>query len=130
METTLQDFFAEFRQSIMAGGEANSTSSLREFVTIFGNELAATGSVEDFDLKGHEAASLFEKYDQWAKNKSAEYALADLDSGKITFAELEKTRADYSTGSYLVIAPLVFLVLANRAIRKDELRVRSADRLR
>jgi nucleoside recognition membrane protein YjiH len=47
-----------------------------------------------------------------------------------TFAELEKTRADYSTGSYLVIAPLVFLVLANRAIRKDELRVRSADRLR
>lgn len=50
MEMTLQDFFAEFRQDIMAGGEANSTSSLREFVTIFGNELAETGSVEDFNF--------------------------------------------------------------------------------
>ena len=47
MEMALQDFFAEFRQGIMAGGEVNNTSSLREFVTIFGDELAATGSVED-----------------------------------------------------------------------------------
>lgn len=50
MEIALQDFFAEFRQGIMAGGEANNTSSLREFVTIFGDELAATGSVEDFNF--------------------------------------------------------------------------------
>ena len=50
MEIVLQDFFAEFRQGIMAGGEANNTSSLREFVTIFGDELAATGAVEDFNF--------------------------------------------------------------------------------
>ncbi len=41
-----------------------------------------------------------------------------------------KARADFEAGSYIVVIPLVFLVLANRAIRKDELRVRSADRLR
>lgn len=50
MEVTLQEFFAEFRQGIMAGGEANNTSSLREFVTFFGNELAETGSVEEIDF--------------------------------------------------------------------------------
>jgi hypothetical protein len=50
MEIAIQDFFAEFRQDIMAGGEANNTSSLREFVSIFGNELAETGSVEDFNF--------------------------------------------------------------------------------
>jgi len=50
MEMALQDFFAEFRQDILAGGEANNTSSLREFVTKFGNELAETGSVEDFNF--------------------------------------------------------------------------------
>jgi hypothetical protein len=50
MEMTLQDFFAEFRQDIMAGGEANNISSLREFVTIFGDELAETGSAEDLNF--------------------------------------------------------------------------------
>lgn len=50
MEAAIQDFFAEFRQNIMAGGEANKTSSLRQFVNIFGNELAETGSIEDFNF--------------------------------------------------------------------------------
>jgi hypothetical protein len=36
----------------------------------------------------------------------------------------------FETGSYIVIIPLVFLVLANRSIRKDEMKVRAADRLR
>jgi hypothetical protein len=41
-----------------------------------------------------------------------------------------KARANFDTGTYIVVIPLVFLVLANRAIRKDELKVRAADRLR
>jgi hypothetical protein len=41
-----------------------------------------------------------------------------------------QSMVDYTTGSYLVLVPLVFLWLANRAIRSDELRVRSSDRLR
>ncbi len=36
----------------------------------------------------------------------------------------------YDTGTYIVLIPLVFLVLANRAIRKDEKLVRSTDRIR
>jgi hypothetical protein len=38
--------------------------------------------------------------------------------------------AVYDTGAYIALIPLVFLVLANRAIRKDEKMVRSTDRLR
>ncbi len=41
-----------------------------------------------------------------------------------------KVMADFSIGTYIVAVPIVLLVLANRAIRKDELRVRAADRLR
>lgn len=40
------------------------------------------------------------------------------------------TQAVYESGTYVVLIPLVFLVLANRAIRKDERMIRSADRLR
>jgi glucan phosphoethanolaminetransferase (alkaline phosphatase superfamily) len=39
-------------------------------------------------------------------------------------------KADFETGTYIVIVPLVFLVLANRSIRKDEIKVKAADRLR
>lgn len=46
------------------------------------------------------------------------------------FSESISARADYSTGTYIVVIPLIFLVLANKAIRKDELKVRAADRLR
>jgi hypothetical protein len=38
--------------------------------------------------------------------------------------------AIYESGAYIALIPLVFLVLANRAIRKDEKMVRSTDRLR
>lgn len=38
--------------------------------------------------------------------------------------------AVYDAGAYIALIPLVFLVLANRAIRKDEKIVRSTDRLR
>ena len=36
----------------------------------------------------------------------------------------------YDAGMYIALIPLVFLVLANRAIRRDEKMVRSTDRLR
>jgi len=40
------------------------------------------------------------------------------------------TQAVYGIGSYIALLPLVFLVLANRDIRKDEKMVKSTDRLR
>ena len=38
--------------------------------------------------------------------------------------------AVYDTAAYIALMPLVFLVLAHRAIRKDEKMVRSTDRIR
>ncbi|MEI6122591.1 MAG: DUF4293 domain-containing protein [Bacteroidota bacterium] len=38
--------------------------------------------------------------------------------------------ATYDAAAYIALVPLIFLVLANRAIRKDEKLVRSNDRLR
>lgn len=49
-------------------------------------------------------------------------------SGKIE--ELTKITPEYQIGVFLPLVSLVFLVLANRAIRKDEQLVKSADRLR
>ena len=43
----------------------------------------------EFDMKGRQAVDLFKRYELWAIDKSAEYALADLESGKITFSDLE-----------------------------------------
>ena len=43
----------------------------------------------EFDMKGQQAVDLFKRYEQWAIDKSAAYALSDLESGKITFADLE-----------------------------------------
>jgi uncharacterized membrane protein (UPF0182 family) len=37
---------------------------------------------------------------------------------------------NYNIGAYLILAPFVFVVLANIAIRRDEKKVRAADRLR
>jgi hypothetical protein len=41
-----------------------------------------------------------------------------------------QTVTQYEAAAYIALIPLVFLVLANRAIRKDEKMVRSTDRLR
>ena len=49
MEKALQEFFAEFRQEIAAGSEANHTSLLREFVSFFAKELAETGAAEEIN---------------------------------------------------------------------------------
>jgi len=51
--------------------------------------------------------------------------------GMFLFSDsLAKGTINFETGSYIVLVPLVFLVLANRAIRRDEMKVRAADRLR
>jgi peptidoglycan/LPS O-acetylase OafA/YrhL len=47
-----------------------------------------------------------------------------------TLAKKFAADAVYEAGAYIALIPLVFLVLANRAIRKDEKMVRSTDRLR
>ncbi len=53
----------------------------------------------------------------------------------ITISQIEKsgvvvTPTTYNIGAYLILAPFIFVVLANMAIRRDEKKVRAADRLR
>ena len=46
------------------------------------------------------------------------------------FRDIVKVRPEYQFGAFIPLISLVFLVLAFRAIRKDEALVKSADRLR
>lgn len=50
MEQTIQEFFHDFRQELMAGAEANSSFQLSEFVESITNELIDTGFLEGFEL--------------------------------------------------------------------------------
>lgn len=50
--------------------------------------------------------------------------------GMFLYSDNFTENASFETGTFLVLIPLVFLVLANRSIRKDEIKVRAADRLR
>jgi hypothetical protein len=50
MELSLQDFFHNFRQELMAGAEANQSFQLSEFVEEFANDLIETGFIEGFEF--------------------------------------------------------------------------------
>lgn len=50
MEQTVEEFFHDFRQELLAGAEANSAFQLSEFVEAIAGELVETGFVEGFEL--------------------------------------------------------------------------------
>lgn len=49
MEQTVEEFFHDFRQEMLAGAEANSTYQLETFMEVVSNELTETGFVEGFE---------------------------------------------------------------------------------
>ena len=49
MEQTVEDFFHDFRQEMLAEAEANSTYQLEAFMEAVSNELVETGFVEGFE---------------------------------------------------------------------------------
>lgn len=49
MEQTVEEFFHDFRQEMLAGAEANSTYQLEAFMEAASNELSETGFVEGFE---------------------------------------------------------------------------------
>ena len=53
-----------------------------------------------------------------------------LDKVKLAFASESEITFSYLTGTYLPVASIAFLILAHRAIKKDEELVKSVDRLR
>src|SRR5579862_1046596 len=49
MEQTVDEFFHDFRQEMLAGAEANSTYQLESFMEAVSTELIETGFVEGFE---------------------------------------------------------------------------------
>lgn len=49
MEQTVEEFFHDFRQEMLAGAEANSTYQLEAFMGAVSNELVETGFVEGYE---------------------------------------------------------------------------------
>src|ERR1700722_18280355 len=49
MEQTVEKFFHDFRQELLAGAEAGSTYQLETFMAVISNELIETGFVEGFE---------------------------------------------------------------------------------
>lgn len=50
MEQTIEEFFHDFRQEMLAGAEANSTYQLESFMDAVSTELVETGFVEGYEL--------------------------------------------------------------------------------
>lgn len=50
MEQTVEDFFHDFRQELLAGAEANSAFQLSEFMEAVAQELMETGFVDGFEF--------------------------------------------------------------------------------
>lgn len=50
MEQTIEEFFHDFRQELLAGAEANANFQLSAFMETIANDLVETGFVEDFEL--------------------------------------------------------------------------------
>ncbi len=50
MEQTIEEFFHDFRQEMLAGAEANSTYQLESFMESVSTELVETGFVEGYEL--------------------------------------------------------------------------------
>jgi len=56
MEQTMEEFFHDFRQEMLAGAEAGSTYQLETFMDTVSNELIETGFVEGFEHCHYRAA--------------------------------------------------------------------------
>lgn len=56
MEQTVEEFFHDFRQEMLAGAEANSTYQLEAFMEAVSNELIETGFVEGYEHCHYRAA--------------------------------------------------------------------------
>ena len=50
MDQTIQEFFHEFRQSFLAGAEANLSFQLSEFMETVSGELIDTGFIDGFEF--------------------------------------------------------------------------------
>lgn len=84
MEQTIQEFFHDFKQELLAGAEASSSFQLSEFVETIANELMDTGFLEGFELCHYRAQRGMRVDGYWFNDEGAlDLFIADLIAGKL-----------------------------------------------
>ncbi len=94
MEQTIQEFFHDFKQELLAGAEVSSSFQLSEFVETIAEELIETGFLEGFELC-HYRAQRGMRIDGYYFNDEGDLDLfvADFDC-RYELASLTKTEVD------------------------------------
>jgi hypothetical protein len=96
MEQTIQDFFHDFKQNLLAGAEASSSFQLSEFIETIANELMDTGFLEGFELCHYRAQRGMRVDGYWFNDEGAiDLFIADFDC-RDDLASLTKTDVDNS----------------------------------
>ncbi len=94
MEQTVEEFFHQFRQELLAGAEANGSFQLSEFMETVANELVETGVTEGFELCHFRAQRGMRVDGYWFNDEGVlDLFIADFDS-RPTLASLTKTEVD------------------------------------
>lgn len=80
MEQTIQDFFHDFKQDLLAGAEASSSFQLSQFVESVADELMDTGFLEGFELCHYRAQRGMRVDGYWFNDEGAlDLFIADFD---------------------------------------------------
>lgn len=94
MEQTVEDFFHDFRQELLAGAEANGTYQLSEFMDAVSNDLMETGFVEGFEPCNYKAPKGMRVDGYWFNDEGVlEIFVADFDCRK-ELESLTRTEVD------------------------------------
>lgn len=94
MEQTVEDFFHDFRQEMLADAEASSTYQLESFMTAVSNELIETGFVEGFEYCHYRAPRGMRVDGYWFNDEGAlDIFVADFDCRR-ELGTLTRTEVD------------------------------------
>lgn len=94
METTVEEFFHDFRQDLLAGAQANSSFLLAEFMDVVCRELTETGFTEGFEFAHYRAQRGMRVDGYWFNDEGGlNLFVADFDS-RTELASLTRTDVD------------------------------------
>jgi len=94
LEKTIEDFFHDFRQELLAGSESKGSFHLSEFMETVASELIETGFTEGFELCHFKAQRGMRVDGYWFNDEGAlDLFIADFDS-RSSLSSLTKTEVD------------------------------------
>lgn len=94
MDQSVNEFFHDFRQELLAGAEANSTFQLSEFMEAVSTELVETGFVEGFEFCHYRAQRGMRVDGYWFDDEGAlDLFVADFDC-RAELESLTRTEVD------------------------------------